>query len=457
MPPGVADLLYDPPTGPRVSARQRSQRSIRSPGATCHGLRHLAAGVILILLLTGSGSAQEPDTVQIDRRPEGFIDVRAGAVTIEEITTEGDLPVAGFEASPVNGAFIQSASGIFRVQFGAYAQVRWNGNWRDAPEAGEGEREQDDFTRGWSLNRTRIFLEGKYTDRTAYHFRASVSNSFDIELLAAWGQLRLSDRWSVIVGKHFAALSREDWTFAQDLLTIEYSPNDLTYAIGPSFGVFAAYAGDRQRFWLSFHNGAFGGRDEFPSFETDAAVTGRWEWNVTGDDWQVWNDMVGRPGRAQVTMLGLSGAYQSKQSKGSEENNAGAQVNLDLNVNGDGYQVVVAGSATWLDPINAEAFTNYGLMAQGGYFVGRATQLYAQYNLLHPGDQPGDLEVFNSVTLGASYFPYLWTNRWKLSAEAAYLFSALSNTVVEPSGSLGWLASDEPGQAYLKLQAQFGF
>ena len=106
---------------------------------------------------------------------------------------------------------------------------------------------------------------------------------------------------------------------------------------------------------------------------------------------------------------------------------------------------------------SGEPFWNYGLLAQAGYFVARASQLYAQYNLLSPGDLEGDWETFHSVTLGCSYFPYLWTNRWKFTGEAGFLFSALSKTVVEPSGTLGWLPSDEAGQAYLKLQVLFGF
>ena len=61
------------------------------------------------------------------------------------------------------------------------------------------------------------------------------------------------------------------------------------------------------------------------------------------------------------------------------------------------------------------------------------------------------------MSLGCTYFPNLWTNRWRFTAEAGYLVSALNKTIVQPSGSLGWLASDEAGQGYLKLQVVFGF
>ena len=118
---------------------------------------------------------------------------------------------------------------------------------------------------------------------------------------------------------------------------------------------------------------------------------------------------------------------------------------------------MVAGSWSWRDPDTGESFSNYGLLVQGGYFLTEHAQVYGQYNFISPGDQPGDLEDFNSITAGINYFPFLWTNRWKFSAEVGYLFDALNETIVEPSGSLGWLASDEPGQTYFRIQAQFGF
>lgn len=407
-----------------------------------------------VVALTPDDAQQDPEKVQL---PEGFVDVRAGSLTIEPITTEGPLPTAGYEKSPVNGAFVQSSDGEFRLQLGVYTQVRHNSNWRDAPAADDPVFGNEDSTRGWSLNRTRIFFEGKYTDRFAYHFRTNTNNSFDTELLVAWGQLKINDRWSLRFGKQFIPLSREDWMFAQDLLTIEFSPNDFTFAIGPSLGAFVSYGGAHQRLWLSVHNGAFGGRDEFPSQETDNAGTARWEWNILGDDWAVWDDQVGRRGRSRAVMLGLSGAYQGKRIEVTEGARRAGQLNADVSFNGDGYQIVIAGSATWLEPAGGDSFTNYGLLAQGGFFVTPESQLYAQYNLVDPGDQPGNLKAFNSIAFGYSYFPFEWTNRWKFSAELGHLFEALNDTIVAPSGALGWLPATNGGQTYLKLQAQFGF
>lgn len=256
-------------------------------------------------------------------------------------------------------------------------------------------------------------------------------------------------------GKHFMPLSREDWMFAQDLLAVEFSPNDFTYAIGPSLGAFFHYSGDSNRGWIGVHNGAFGGEETFPAPESDVSSTVRWEWNVQGDDWTVWDDMVGRRGRERVTMIGLSGGYQT--AKQNTVDRDGAQINADLNLNGDGYQAVLAGSATWRELGPSGAFWNYGLMAQLGVFVTDHGQIYGQYNLVDPGDQPGGLDPFHSVALGYNHFPFLWTNRWKFSAEAGLVAGAVNDTIVAPSGSLGVFPSDDSTQAFVRVQAQVGF
>jgi len=399
----------------------------------------------------------DDESSDILRLPENFVDTRAGVVVIEPIIGDGPLPNAGYEKSPVNGLFIQSSDGEFRLQIGGYTQIRWNLNDRDAPDGPDAEFGDADTTTGWSLNRTRFFVEGRYTEYFSFHFRTNTSGSTDTELLIAWGQYKINDRWSVRFGKQFIPLSREDWMFAQDLLTIEFSPNDFTYAIGQSLGAFLSYQGDGHRFWLAGHNGAYGGREDFPSPESDVAATARLEVSLAGDDWTVWDDVVGRPGRAHGVMLGLSGAYQTSTQAVANGHRNGSQLNADLSFNGDGYQAMLATSGTWLDLENQPSFANYGALAQMGYFLTDRDQIYAQYNWLGPGDRPGDFEDFHSIALGYSYFPFAWTNRWKFSAELGHLFSALNNTVVDASGALGLFPSDEGGQTYIKLQAQIGF
>lgn len=373
---------------------------------------------------------------------------------------EGETPLtAGYDKGTANGFFIRSKDGEFGLNIGAYTQARYDINWRDAAVG------EDDVEQGFSLNRTRIFLTGQFTPTFDYHFRFNIDEDSNFDLLIAFLQYNIGNKWTLRAGRQFIAMSREDWMWAEDTLTTEFSAHDATFALGTAVGFQANYQAQRTRFWLSLNDGSAGAKNEFPNADTsDVALTGRWEHQIAGQDWSMWDDQVGRRGRARGILLGLASGYQAQDDTSGFDQ--GAQLNADISFNGSGYQAMIAGSWTWQEPVAAESYSNYGLLVQGGFFIAEHWQIYTQYNFIAPGDQQGsptcspplcELQPFNSITAGVSYFPFLWTNRWKFSAEAAHLFEALNETIVQPSGSLGWLASDASGQTYLRVQAQFGF
>jgi hypothetical protein len=419
--------------------------------------RSWIAGFIVLCLMAFVPCAA---ALEEDQPPDSQTESGDQANDGDQQDRDSEIPLtAGYEKNSTNGVFIRSKDEQFRLNIGLYTQFRYDINWRDAP-AGE-----DDVERGFSVNRTRIFFEGQYTPKFDYHFRLNIDDEGDFSLLVAYLQYNIGEKWHVRFGRQFVALSREDWMLPQDTLTTEFSPNDFTFAPGASAAVQANYQAESTRLWLSVNDGAYGAKKDFPNNETtDVALTGRWEYQIAGRDWSVWDDLVGRRGRPRGVLLGLAGGYQVEEDASAFDRSA--QLNADISFNGDGYHAMVAGSWTWRDPVAADSFSNYGLLVQGGYFVAKHWQVYGQYNFISPGDQAGtptcsppqcDPESFNSITGGVSYFPFLWTNRWKFSAEVGHLFDALNKTIVEPSGSLGWLASDEAGQTYFRIQAQFGF
>jgi hypothetical protein len=422
-------------------------------------MHSVTIGILCLLLcaLPAGAAEEEAGVVAHDSETATDADGQSDG-KVSDDKDDGELPLtAGYDKTAMNGFFIRSKDESFRLNIGAYTQARYDVNWRDAP-AGE-----DDVTSGFSIRRTRFFFEGNYTPKFNYHLRMQIDNEGDFSLLIAWMQVNFGKdkRWSLRAGRQFLALSREDWQFAQDTLTTDYSPNDDTFAIGSSIGAQVNFTGERQRFWAAVSNGAFGGKSTFPDNDpSDIAVTGRWEYQLVGTDWSVWDDLIGRRGRARGMLLGIAGGYEDKGSDPMSDPTAidsGTQLNLDLSFNGDGYQAMVAGSITWREPQTGDSYYNYGILVQGGYFFTEKMQVYGQYNLISPGDQPGALDDFHSITAGVSYFPFVRTNRWKFSGELGYLFDAINNTLVAPSGTLGWLSSDEDGQLYFRIQAQFGF
>lgn len=382
---------------------------------------------------------------------------QAEEVSSDSIEASTDSKItAGYEKNGWNGFWIGTEDGEFRLTIGAYTQVRYNMNWRTRPDTAQ--TDERDFTKGWSVPRTRVIFDGNFTKDVYYHFRVNINSESDFELGAAFAQVGLSEEWNVRVGRQWLALSREDWMFPQDLASIEYSANDFTYAIWTSLGAQAHYKAEKTRLWFALSNGAFGGRQGFPAAPeaSDGMVSSRFEIQVSGDDWSVWDDLIGRRGRASGILLGVSGAYQIRDKETTPYRNA-AQLNADIGFNGSGYNLFFAGSWTTRETQDAEWNHAYGFVGQGTYFVSNHTFLYGRFDGVVAGTALEASEDFTSYSAGVGWLPFLWTNRWKVNAEVGYLPQVMNRTLVEPSGMLGFLSSDEKNQWTVRLQFQFGF
>jgi len=356
---------------------------------------------------------------------------------------------AGYDKTDGNGFFIRSEDSQFRLNIGAYTQARYNINWREAPV------DEDDVTKEFSFVRTKLYFQGQYTPLFDYHFRFNIDDEGGSDIMVAFLQYNMNNKWNLRIGKQFIATTREDWMWGDDIMTTEFSAHDATFALGVANGFQAHYQAKQQRFWLALSDGSAAAKAAASEEQSDLALSGRWEYQLNGSDWSVWSDIIGRKGHSQGVLLGLGGVYQFEKDQSTLDRIA--QLNADISFNGDGYQAILATSWTRHEPRAGNSYNNYGMLVQGGYFITDHTQIYAQYNLISPGDQPGELETFHSIGAGINYFPFAWTNRWKFSGEIAYMFDTLNKTIVAPSSSLGWLESDKAGQTYLRFQAQFGF
>lgn len=364
----------------------------------------------------------------------------------------GSLPIAGYEKNGFNGFFIQTADGEFRLELGGYSQFRYSLTFRQDAPPGE-----EDVERGFSVSRTRLFATGNFTRRMPFQLRANIDAMGNIELLVAYGAYTFGpDRNQYVrVGKQFFPLSREDWMFAQDYLGLEFSENDFTYAIGASSGALYHHALKSFRYWVGVSNGAYGGKEDFPTnLASDLAVTSRFDFLLAGDDWAGFNDLVGRKGRPFAMMWGLAAGYQGKYRAGEPIPHAGQAI-TDLSVSGDGFHAMVSGIYTWRRFDAGGGMNDLGVLVEGAYWVHPMIAPYARYNFLHRFDTPG-IEPWNSVALGVGLYPFEWTNRIHFNLEGSYAFNGIDQTVVAPSGALGWLASSDP-QFALRMQAQFGF
>jgi hypothetical protein len=369
-----------------------------------------------------------------------------------------EYPTSGYDTNAFNPAFIQSKDGMFNVHFGGYTQFRYNQVFlQNAPDSVES------YPRGYNLARTRLFLEGDLTNQFYYHFRANINGSNTLELMVAYLQWNINKKMYLRMGKQFMALGREDWILPQDLASIDFSAHDFTFAVWTSLGFqFHHKVSKNIRYWVGIGNGAYGARRTFPDpKDSDLAVSSRLEWNLNGSDWDKYDDMLGRKGRDFGMLIGVgignNTRFDSETLKTDAKNST--QINVDYTVSGDGFQFFVHGSSTSFEFSNGvtEDYTTNGMYATLGYWFTDKLFGYGRYDYVGYGNLPSSNENYSAPGVGVSVYPFTWTNRVRFTLEYNHLAATIDNTIVEPDGQLGNVATPYGGQQSLRFQAQFGF
>jgi len=389
---------------------------------------------------------------------------------------EDEGEVAGYHQGNLNPLFIQSKDGLFRLDLGAYTQLRYDGVTLETPAAGDPR-----FDSGWVFARTRFLFQGRAGENIHYELRMQISSEGAFNLLTAYvgynfGDYRQRSRsnrgaWSLLIGQQFLAHMIDMWMYPQDILTTEYSGVNYAFAIGVNDAVQAFFGKDRYRLWMAVSNGRFnppivaGSPGEVFGGDIRTGMvmfSGRAEIQLLGNDWNLYNDQLSRPmnnSRSPGVKLGVAGAYslgvrsQNPQPDPQPPKNA-LQMTTDLIAGGNGFQVLAQGVWNWFD--DPSPTSRWGFMVQGGYFIREPWNVYARYALVDPGTQPG-YGQYNAVTLGTSWYPFAWSNRYRFSAEGGLLFNPISASLVAPNPTIGWVASDQGSQYYFRLETQFGF
>ena len=262
--------------------------------------------------------------------------------------------VAGYAKGNFNGFYIQSRDGEFRLNLGAWAELRYELDWRETPPAGEKE-----FESGFSVPKSRFFFEGKLTDSIEYQLRLQIDDTGAFSLQVAYAGYnfkgynlrphRKGAFWNLRIGRQFIAMTRENWMNFSDLLTTYNSAVNYVFAVSVIDGVQGFYGRDHGRMWFAVSNGLAGGNEDFPNDESSQVMlSSRGEVLFAGDDWNTFNDLVGRKGRAFGVLLGIGSNYAiSGAGNPSGRSRHSGQTTVDVSVGGDGFQAMAYGLWTW--------------------------------------------------------------------------------------------------------------
>lgn len=399
------------------------------------------------------------------RKLKAFLTISACclALSLSSKAQEGTELTAGFDTNSYNPFYIQSTDGDYSLHIGGYTQIRYNAIFLNNTPA-----DVESTPRGYNMARTRLYFEGKASEKFNYHIRLNINTDNKVEVMIAYLQWNLKKNMSIRFGRQFMALGREDWLFAQNLSAIDFSANDFTYAIWTSYGAqFNHTVNDHFKYWLGVSNGSYGSRASIPKPQSsNLSFTTRLEWNLMGNGWDKFDDMLGRKGRNFGMSIGLGGlnttVYDPTELLTSAKNLS--QVNLDYTVSGNGFQFFVQGTAMNYRYANTltnlgQDRTTYGLYATFGYWFSDQLFSYLRYDNVSTGnaDAMYATENYSSPGIGAAIYPFTWTNRIRVNLEYNYLPSTLNNTLVVPDAQLGIASSTYGGQQSVRFQVQFGF
>jgi hypothetical protein len=392
--------------------------------------------LIAIGFLAGVSSAQEPAASDASQ-PE---------ISVERTTV--------FNSREFNPYYFHIKNWPHKINIGLYAQFRQEYTWANT-EPGQGDEQISEFR----LNRARFFMEGKFLNRLHYKVALNRSGGDDFSLQQAYLKFNLSKGWKLWVGQEFFNTLREDWPDPTQTASMDNSAMDYTFGAGTALGAMVQNTPTRKaRWWFSVNDGAAGARSYAADVgNSSIAFIGRLDYQIVGTDWTVWDDLIGGRGLPFGVMVGFFGGQImgiANQNTAVDEDLT--QIGGDLNLNGDGYQIVLAGVLTKRSAPDISSYHHYGAYFQAGYFFRPKWQAYIRYDYVSPGNQGGGLESYLAPGLGVNFFPIV-NRRWRVTAELNYLHSAINNTIVQPVPELGWAPSDVRGQTSFRMQVQVGF
>lgn len=384
---------------------------------------------------------------------------------------------------------ISSADGASSLNIGALVQFRYVANFRDegtAPLTSD-----DEFTHGYELTRTRFDFTGNVLNpQISYRVSLEAGDHFDggadsSDVNATWvyGQYDFEGSWDgafVRFGTFKLPLFASELTQPEYLQAIERSQTNEFFTQGYSTGFLFGFEQDAWAAYLAFSDGVRTAGTSFNGPESDWAVTGRFEYKVSGD-WAQFQDQSSFRGSEQGLKIGVAAHYESFGETG------GALPSRPFGGNEDGYLFNYTADVAWegngwnlLDAFygqtgegnntNGTKFdgTDFGVLVQGGYFFTEQWEGFARYDVTAiesdriPAGATNDEDTFHFITVGANYYFVPESYAAVASVDAVFSLSETGNFVGlgtggTPQSVTGLLGSNEDFEAVLRAQIQVLF
>jgi hypothetical protein len=355
-------------------------------------------------------------------------------------------------ASGYNGSkFSISDGGNNTLNIGGYIQTRYLMNFRD------GQPNNEDFTNGFQMRRTRLIFGGTIWDKhLSYLIQPEFSRSTGAFVLQdAWSKYTWDNGFYARAGQYKLPLLREELVADTLLLAVDRSATNATFSQNRSQGVGVGYVQNQWRIMGDISDGLTTLNTDFTDpTEADFAITGRGEWMFAGDDFKRFDDMTSWKGSGFAGMAGAAAHYQSGGNTGFTNDVDIFEATIDCSVEGNGWNAF--GEALWRRTEVPGSTTNdYGVVLQGGFFFTDQIEAFARYDVILPdvGDN------FNSFTIGGNYYLSPHSNAVKFSADLIYYADSTTGTPILNGTNTGidLLPEQDGGEVAVRIQMQVIF
>jgi hypothetical protein len=406
-----------------------------------------------------------------------------------ELSADAQSRTSSLRDTTPNTFSISSADGASSLNIGALVQFRYIANFRD--DSGTGLTNEDDFTHGYELTRTRFDFSGNVLN-PQISYRVSLeagdhidggSGLGDVNATWVYGQYDFEGSWDgafVRFGTFKLPLFASELTAPEYTQAIERSQTNEFFTQGYSTGFLFGYEQDAWATYIAVSDGVRTGGTSFNGPEADWAVTGRFEYKVSGD-WAQFQDQSSFRGSEQGLKIGVAAHYENYGNTGGATSPGrpfggtdGYLFNYTADVawEGNGWNLLAAfygqtgeGRASGAADVDG---SDIGFLVQGGYFFTEQWEGYARYDVTAiesdriPAGAASQEDTFHFLTVGANYYFIPESYAAVASVDAVFALSETANLVGRSTGGApqsitGVLGSNDDFEAVLRAQIQILF
>lgn len=359
-----------------------------------------------------------------------------------------------FLPTPAMAQFVIEDEAGPSLKIGGYMMFRYGASFADEINATD-----RDIAAGFMMRRAKISMESNFADDRAHtkFVLATDRSTGTVYLEDAYVEYDATDTVKLRAGQFKMGLLREENTSSTRQLAAERSTTNRAFTQGFSQGVQATIdPNDNSRWTFSINDGLGQANTSFTSDSADFAATGRYDHFFQGNK-RRFRDMTSFRGSDFVSTIGGAVHFETGgETIGSTDQDL-LQWTVDGSLEGDGWNGYGAFIGRTTDTAGMDEYTDWGVIAQGGYFIADDKELFARYDALIPdGDRATD-ELFQTITGGINWYLVPESHSAKVTADVGVSFGEQDMSIAPATSATGLVATSDDSQVVARVQILLQF